>query len=325
MSRRQVVGGLLAIGAATAAGPVAASLPAARKGDLAGSIGHVITDGRTTLVDLAVERDLGILGISALNPGVDVWVPGTERLIKLPTAYVLPEHERRGIIVNLAELRLYYFPELDADPFVHTIGIGREGFTTPLGATTVTRKQADPTWYPTEATRADRPDLPAVVGPGPENPLGRHAIYLGFPTYLIHGTNKPYGVGRRVSRGCIRMYPERVAELFDRVPVGAPVRIMSDPIKLGWADDDLYMEVHPDIEQLDELEVHYRFTRKPPPAVAPRIIEKAGPHAGRLAWDVIELELINRRGVPVRITRPEVTTAGRRLGASMPGDFLRLY
>jgi len=294
-------------------------------GDVTGALSYLITDGERTLIDVALERDLGILGISALNPGVDVWVPGAERFVALPTAWVLPEHERRGIIVNLAELRLYHFPEPNTVPHVHTIGIGREGFTTPLGATTVTRKQADPTWYPTEATRADRPELPAVVPPGPDNPLGRHAIYLGFPTYLIHGTNRPYGVGRRVSRGCIRMYPDAVATLFERVPVGLPVRIMDDPIKLGWAAGDLWLEVHPDLEQFDQLEVDYRFTPKPPPDVRGRIMAKAGDARDRLAWDVIDKELVNRRGIPIRITRPEVASADRRHRSTIPSDFIGIY
>ena len=296
-------------------------------GDVAGELTYLITDGERTLVDVALERDLGILGISALNPGVDVWVPGAERLVALPTAYVLPEHERRGIIVNLAELRLYHFETPETAPSVHTIGIGRDGFATPLGPTTVTRKQADPIWYPTEATRADRPDLPAMVPAGPDNPLGRHALYLGFPTYLIHGTNKPYGVGRRVSRGCIRMYPDVVADLFERVPVGTPVRIMDDPIKLGWSAGELYIEVHPDREQLDELEADYRFTKKPPPDVAPRIIAKAGEASSRLAWDVIDQELVNRRGVPVRVTRAALAgaTDDHRSGSSIPRDFISIY
>jgi L,D-transpeptidase ErfK/SrfK len=334
--RRQVLAGAAGLAVATLGGhPQAAFLapgagnrpgdPVPLDGDVAGDLTYIVTDGERTLIDVALERDLGILAISALNPGVDVWVPGRERLVALPTAQVLPEHERRGIVVNLAELRLYHFPAPDTAPFVHTIGIGREGFGTPLGTTTITRKQADPTWYPTEATRADRPELDAVVPPGPDNPLGRHALYLGFPTYLIHGTNKPYGVGRRVSRGCIRMYPEAVATLFDRVPVGMPVRIMDDPIKLGWSAGELYLEVHPDREQFDELEATYRFTRKPPPEVAPRIVEKAGEARSRLAWDVIEMELVNRRGIPVRITRPEVASVGRRLRSTIPGEFMRVY
>ncbi|MEZ5866142.1 MAG: L,D-transpeptidase family protein, partial [Geminicoccaceae bacterium] len=301
LSRRRLLAG--AVGAATlaAALPGRAALPAAAD-DLAGQLTYLVTDGQRTLIDIAVERDLGILSISAVNPGVDVWIPGPERLVTLPTAYVLPEYERRGIIVNLAEFRLYYFPTPDAPPIVHTIGIGRDGFSTPLGPTTVVRKQANPTWYPTESTRADRPELPSAVPSGPDNPLGLFALYLGFPTYLIHGTNKPYGVGRRVSRGCIRMYPSGVASLFQQVPVGTPVRIMDDPIKLGWSAGELFIEVHPDTEQFDQLEVDYRFTKKPPPDVSPRIIAKAGAEADRLAWDVIERELVNRRGIPVQIT-----------------------
>jgi L,D-transpeptidase ErfK/SrfK len=336
--RRRVLTGAAGLAVAALARPLHAALiepaagaaarpgvPVPLTGDVTGSLDYLVTDGERTLIDIALERDLGILAISALNPGVDVWVPGRERLVTLPTAQVLPEHERRGIVVNLAELRLYHFPAPDTVPFVHTIGIGREGFATPLGTTTITRKQADPTWYPTEATRADRPELGAVVPPGPDNPLGRHALYLGFPTYLIHGTNKPYGVGRRVSRGCIRMYPDVVATLFERVPVGTPVRIMDDPIKLGWSAGELYLEVHPDREQFDELEASYRFTRKPPPDVAPRIVEKAGDARSRLAWDVIEMELVNRRGIPVQITRPEVASVGRRLRSTIPGEFMSVY
>ncbi len=348
-SRRHLLAGVAGLAAAGVGGPAAAMLDiqpfagpdgyaggaaldgaAARPGtpldgDVTGAPSYLITDGERTLIDIALERDLGILSISALNPGIDVWVPGAERLVALPTAWVLPEHERRGIVVNLAELRLYHYPEPDTVPNVHTIGIGRDGFTTPLGATTVTRKQANPTWYPTAATRADRPELPGVVPPGPDNPLGRHAIYLGFPTYLIHGTNLPYGVGRRVSRGCIRMYPDSVALLFERVPVGLPVRIMDDPIKLGWSNGDLYLEVHPDLEQFDELEADYRFTAKPPPDITPRILAKAGDAGGRLAWNVIEKELVARRGIPIRITRPEVTSADRRHRSTIPSDFIGIY
>ncbi len=324
LSRRRLLAGAAGSAALAAALPGHAALPAP-EGDLAGRLTYLVTDGERTLIDIAVERDLGILSISAVNPGVDVWIPGPERLVTLPTAQVLPEYERRGIIVNLAEFRLYYFPTPDAAPIVHTIGIGRDGFSTPLGPTSVVRKQANPTWYPTEATRADRPDLPAVVPSGPDNPLGLFALYLGFPTYLIHGTNKPYGVGRRVSRGCIRMYPSGVASLFEQVPVGTPVRIMDDPIKLGWSAGELYIEVHPDAEQFDQLEVDYRFTKKPPPDVAPRIIAKAGAEAGRLAWDVIERELVNRQGIPVQITRPVMANAESRSKSSIPTGFTGLY
>ncbi|HRY23109.1 MAG: L,D-transpeptidase family protein [Geminicoccaceae bacterium] len=328
LARRQLLAGAAGCAALALASPARAAVPTAlplATGDIVGQLTYLVTDGKKTLIDLAVERDLGILSISAVNQGVDVWVPGPERLVTLPTAHVLPEHQRLGIIVNLAEFRLYFFPTPDAPPIVHTIGIGRDGFSTPLGPTTVVRKQANPTWYPTESTRADRPDLPSAVPSGPDNPLGLFALYLGFPTYLIHGTNKPYGVGRRVSRGCIRMYPSGVASLFQQVPVGTPVRIMNDPIKLGWSAGELYIEVHPDTEQFDQLEVDYRFTRKPPPDVAPRITAKAGAEAGRLAWDVIERELVNRQGIPVQITRPVMANVESRSKSSLPTGFIGLY
>lgn len=330
LSRRRLLAGVAGSVALTAALPGRAALPAiaapAAGSDLVGRLSYLVTDGQKTLIDIAVERDLGILSISALNQGVDVWVPGPERLVTLPTAHVLPEFERRGIIVNLAEFRLYYFPTLNAPPVIHTIGIGRDGFSTPIGPTTIVRKQANPSWYPTESTRADRPDLPSVVPSGPDNPLGLFALYLGFPTYLIHGTNKPYGVGRRVSRGCIRMYPSGVASLFAQVPVGTPARIMNDPIKLGWSEGELYLEVHPDTEQFDQLEVDYRFTRKPPPPdAAARITAKAGVEATRLAWDVIERELVNRQGIPVQITRPVMANAESRSKSSIPSGFTGLY
>ncbi len=331
LARRRLLAGIAGSAALVTAWPGRAALPAvtpeaAAASDVVGRLTYLVTDGERTLIDVAVERDLGILSISALNPGVDVWVPGPERLVTLPTAHVLPEFERRGIIVNLAEFRLYHFPTPDAPPVIHTIGIGRDGFSTPMGPTTIVRKQANPSWYPTEATRADRPDLPSVVPSGPDNPLGLFALYLGFPTYLIHGTNKPYGVGRRVSRGCIRMYPEGIASLFGQVPVGTPVRIMNDPIKLGWQAGELYLEVHPDTEQFDQLEVGYRFTRKPPPpGAAARIAAKAGPEAPRLAWDVIERELVNRRGVPVQITRPVMADVESRSSTTIPSGFTGLY
>ena len=261
------------------------------------------------MLDVAREADLGILEISAANPGVDAWVPGPERLIVLPTAHILPETDRRGIVVNLAELRLYLF---DGDRVeTHAIGVGREGFGTPLGKTSVVRKAKNPTWRPTKDTRADRPDLPAVVPSGPDNPLGYHAIYLGWPTYLIHGTNKPYGVGRRVSRGCIRMYPEQVEDLFSKVSRNMPVQVIQEPVKLGWSEGELYIEAHPGIEQLDELEATYSFSLEPPPDLRERITAKAGEAASRIDWDIVEAELIERRGMPVRITRSETVLAER--------------
>ncbi|MGF1609854.1 MAG: L,D-transpeptidase family protein [Kiloniellales bacterium] len=270
-------------------------------GDIIGESTLYVADGEDTLLDVARDHDLGVLEVMAANPGVDPWVPGHGTPVLLPTAHILPDAPRRGIVINLAELRLYYFPPKGA-PWSTAIGIGREAFTTPLGTTQVVRKQADPTWFPTASARAENPDLPAAVPPGPANPLGKYALYLGWNSYLIHGTNKPYGVGRRVSRGCIRLYPEAIARLFQEVKVGTTVTVVAESVKLGWHDGELYLEAHPEIEQLDILEETGAFPLLETVGLDERIIAAAGEAAGRLDWPVVQAALTQRRGTPVRIT-----------------------
>ena len=301
--------------------------------DVVGVVQKTVVGKDDTFSDIARRFNVGYEEMVRANPGVDPWLPGVDREVVVPTRFILPNAPRQGIVINLASMRLWYFePRKAKEPqVVHTypIGIGRVGWATPEGVTKVSRKMKDPTWRPSAAVRKEHAEnddpVPAVVLPGPDNPLGNRALYLGWPSYLVHGTNKPYGVGRRVSRGCIRMYPSGVASLFQQVPVGTPVRIMNDPIKLGWSAGELYIEVHPDTEQFDQLEVDYRFTRKPPPDVAPRITAKAGAEAGRLAWDVIERELVNRQGIPVQITRPVMANVESRSKSSLPTGFIGLY
>ncbi|MDX6752131.1 L,D-transpeptidase family protein [Geminicoccaceae bacterium 1502E] len=305
----------LGLGLAALAAPRFAARPARAeqaRDDLIGAIGYYVTDGRTTLLDLALQRDLGILELSAANPGVDPWVPGADRLIVLPSAHLLPDAPREGIVINKSELRLYFFAR-DGSVETHAIGVGREGFSTPVGSTKIVRKTKDPTWYPTAETRRDRPELPGVVGPGPDNPLGDRALYLGWPTYLIHGTNKPYGVGRRVSRGCIRMYPASVQSLYEKVPQGAPVTVVEQPLKAGWHEGELYVEAHPDLGQLDELEETYAFTPRPGIMSAEDealIRARAGEHVDRVDWETVRAELVARRGLPVRVTGATPALAG---------------
>jgi L,D-transpeptidase ErfK/SrfK len=290
-------------------GRISAAVPGAgdaAPSDILGELSYFMTRPETILLEVAREHDVGILEVSAVNPGIDPWVPEPERLILLPTAHILPDAPREGIIINKAELRLYYLPK-DGPPQTHAIGIGRDGHDTPDGQTTIARKKVNPTWYPTAATRQDRPELPGVVGPGPDNPLGHRALYLGWPMYLIHGTNKPYGVGRRVSRGCVRMYPEAVEHLFETVPTGTRVTVVDQQVKVGWHEGDLWIEVHPGSGQLDELEQSYSFTPILQPelrAEAERLIgEKAGDSMARVDWEVVEAELVARRGIPVPISQ----------------------
>jgi L,D-transpeptidase ErfK/SrfK len=315
----------LAVGATLAAalprGVAAQTAPG--DGDVVGAMGfHFATRGET-LLDIARANDLGILELMAANPGVDPWVPGDGVPVVLPSAFVLPDAPREGIVINLAELRIYYFRRKGEPKFqTRPIGIGREGFTTPLGQTTIVRKQKDPVWRPTASTRADRPELPEAVPPGPDNPMGAYALYLGWPTYAMHGTNQPWGVGRRVSRGCIRMYPEDVEAIYPQVPIGTRVTVVDQPVKLGWHMGELYLEAQPSLSQLDQLEEHERFLPAAPmPELQEMIIAAAGSEAHRINWPEVARIENERRGVPLQITLPyEATGVVRQLDSTSDGE-----
>lgn len=212
-----------------------------------------------TFVDIARAYNLGFEELVAANPDVDPWLPGEGAEIVLPTRFILPAVEREGIIVNNAQMRLYYFepPAEDGSQVVYThpIGIGRIGRATPTGQSTVIDKATDPTWYPPASVRREHAEngdpLPAIVPPGPDNPLGRHVFRLGLPSYLIHGTNKPPGVGMRVSAGCVRMFPEDIEALFPRIVRGTPVRLINEPVLAAWHGSQLYVDAHEFLEEDD--------------------------------------------------------------------------
>jgi L,D-transpeptidase ErfK/SrfK len=173
--------------------------------------------------------------------------------VNLPTQFILPPGPREGIVINLAELRLYYYPPGEGRVITHPLGIGREGWSTPTGEFKITTKTPNPTWRPPETIRAEHAangdPLPEVVPPGPDNPLGAYAMRLSNPQYLIHGTNRPWGVGMRVSHGCIRLYPEDIKTLFPQVAKGTPVRIINAPYKAGWLNGMLFIEAHPPLSE----------------------------------------------------------------------------
>ena len=270
--------------------------------DILGALSRYKTVAGDNLLDVAQHFEVGYVDIVAANPGIDPWVPGANVDIVLPTAHILPRGEREGIVINLADLRLYWFPPHGKVARSYPIGVGRLGLTTPLGRTRVVRKRIDPTWYPTAATRADNPSLAVAVPPGPDNPLGSYALDLGWPTYAIHGTNKPDGVGRRVSRGCIRLYPAHIEELFSQVPIGTTVTVVDQPVKLGWRNGELFLEIHPAGEEIDELEDSGRFVARPIPGLADLIRERAGARAAQLDWQAIERADRQRLGIPMQIT-----------------------
>ena len=226
--------------------------------DVVGVETVAIAGADDTLADIARRYNLGHEEIRIANRGVEFWLPGDGTRVEIPSRFVLPRAERRGFVLNIPEMRLYYFPERkDAeDPGIlitHPVSIGRQDWATPLGSTRITSKVKNPSWTPPESIRrehAERGDyLPRVVPPGPENPLGDYAIRLDIPGYLLHGTNRPYGVGMRVTHGCIRLYPEDIEKLFDSVRIGTPVQFVNQPLKAGWGKEGLYLEVHPVLEE----------------------------------------------------------------------------
>ena len=218
----------------------------------------VVTVYEDTLYDLARKYSLGSEEIIRVNPGVDPWIPGAGKRIIIPGRHILPPGPREGIVVNLPEHRLYYFPKQKrGSPRIvvtYPVSIGKMDWRTPLGLTHVIGKQKNPVWYPPESVRKEHAEagdpLPASVASGPDNPLGLFAMRLaaGNGTYLIHGTNNPIAVGLAVTHGCIRMYPDDVAALFPLIPVGTSVRLINEPVKVAWVDGELLLEAHPPVD-----------------------------------------------------------------------------
>lgn len=272
--------------------------------ELVGAVQVLFTRYENTFTAIAREYGLGNDALRRANPTVDRWLPGEGTPVYLPTSSVLPQAPREGILINLPSMRLYFFErasdEADAASITtYPIGIGREGWETPLGEAKVTDKIVDPTWYPPASVRQDHAErgdpLPSIVPPGPDNPLGRHAMVLSLPGYLIHGTNRPAGVGLRVSAGCIRLYPEHIEALFERVPRGTPVRIVNQPVLAGWHDGELYLEVHSPLEE-DGRDLA---------ADAAEAIASALQRAGRADYaideDAVAAIVAEQRGIPLPI------------------------
>lgn len=272
--------------------------------DLVGWPGSYGVGRGDTLADISRDFTLGYVELRAANPGIDAWQPAEGSEITLPTRHVLPQAPRRGIVINLADMRLYYFPDDGGPTQTFPIGIGHGVDQTPTGVTSVTRKREDPIWIPPPSLRAADPGLPTAVGPGPDNPLGAFALSLGWPNYAIHGTNRPYGIGRQVSHGCIRLYPDHIAELFAQVSVGTPVTVVDQPVKVGWFGGELYLEVHPIQSEAEAVESGRPFAREPIPGLVPIVLRAAGDEAGRLDWPKIRQVEDDRRGVPVQVSRP---------------------
>jgi L,D-transpeptidase ErfK/SrfK len=265
--------------------------------DIVGQTFTLQTRWEETFSDIARIYDLGYRQMVAANPEVDAWLPGEGTEVVIPQQYILPSGPRRGIVINLAELRLYYYHEDKPAVTTYPIGIGREGWSTPVGETVVVGKKEGPSWTVPESIlkehEEDGDPLPPIIPPGPNNPLGNHAIYLGMKGYLLHGTNKPYGVGMRVSHGCIRLYPENIALFFQQVAKGTPVRIVDEPFKAGWLKGELYVQVHPPLSEYIEKKGH-NYTE-----LVNAVITRLGDDKRKPDWSQLQEYAENKTGIPM--------------------------
>ena len=282
---------------------LATEFPLTAQDKAVGTISSYNVRPSDTLMDVARSFDLGFTQLMAVNAGINPWLPRPGTRISVPDFYLLPNVPRQGIVIDLAAQRLYYFPPGRSVVETYPIGIGVLGAVTPVGSTKITRKEPNPTWIPPPSIRAEMPGLPASIPPGPDNPLGSYALHLGWPNYLIHGTNKPDGVGRNVSHGCIRLYPEDIERLFHEASVGTPVRVVDDQVRLAWIGDDLFMQMYPTKEQSDQVDIDGRLTPVPPPPdLQTRIAAVGGDRIQRIDWSMVQRVARERTGVPTRIS-----------------------
>jgi L,D-transpeptidase ErfK/SrfK len=270
----------------------------AKGDDVIGRLRVVRLEKGDTLPDIARHYSLGLNGVSAANPGADIWLPGAGERIMLPLSFILPDAPKNGIVINLAAMRLFQFKENKGELAVMTypVGIGTEERPSPRGLMRVDRKVNLPTWHVPASIARDHlkkgDPLPATVPPGPQNPLGEYALYLSAQSYLIHGTNKPASIGLRATNGCIRLYPEDVKKLYESTPVKTPVNIVNQPYLLGHSSGVVYLEVHGSTEDVDAAELDRIYAKL-------KTIEKK---SGRpLDWSNIKKVLAEARGIPVPV------------------------
>lgn len=281
-----------------------------REGDsVVGHLQGAVAAPEDTLLDIGRRFNVGYEELKLANPGVDPWIPGDGTLVVIPSRYVLPNAPRTGIVLNLAEMRLYYFPDpMDAPRrrvITHPVSIGQVGWSTPLGTTKIIAKVENPAWYPPASIRAEAEangePLPLMVPAGPDNPLGTHALAFEKKGYLIHGTNKPFGLGMRVSHGCVRMYPEDIVSLFAEVPVDTPVHVVNQPVKTGWRDGVLYVEAHPVAGELE-------LGENPVAGDAMhQVVAMTSPEQSKLIrWEQVTAVVETLTGIPYTVSDPTI-------------------
>lgn len=270
----------------------------AKGDDVIGRVAFIRLETGDTLPDIARHFSLGLNSISEANPGVDVWVPEAGERIMLPLSFILPDAPRKGIVINLAAMRLFQFKGDGETQVVMTypVGVGTEERPTPMGQMYVKRKATKPTWHVpasiVEDHRKKGDPLPAKVLPGPQNPLGEYALYLSKSTYLIHGTNKPASIGLRATNGCIRLYPEDIKKLYESTPVKTPVSIVNQPYLIGQYNGVLYMESHTPSEDSYDVELEKIFIKL-------RRLERESEWT--LDWERVRKVVVEAKGIPVPI------------------------
>jgi L,D-transpeptidase ErfK/SrfK len=243
-----------------------------------------------SLWEIARRFDIGINGISHANPGVDPFIPEKGTVIRIPSQWILPDVPNRvGIVINIPEFRLYYFPPKEPGKVItFPVGVGDEGKNTPVGSYTIVEKIINPPWNVPESIRMEQPELPKVVPPGPDNPMGSHALRLSMRTLLIHGTDRPWGIGTRSSHGCIRLFPEDIVNLYAMVHKGTRVVIVNQPVKVAVRGWKVYMEVH----RYEDVDYAGR---------ALRLLADKG-LLERVDMLKLDLALEGRLGIPVEVT-----------------------
>jgi L,D-transpeptidase ErfK/SrfK len=287
--------------------------------DVVGQVQVIKAKYEDTFADIGQANDIGYLEMVAANPGVDPWLPGGGTEVLLPTRYILPPGPREGIVINLAEYRMYYFPK--DQNVVHTfpLGIGREGWGSPIAETRITGKVKDPAWYPPKSIReehaADGDPLPTVVPAGPDNPLGPFKFTLGLSGYLIHGSNKKFGIGMRVSHGCFRMLNHNVLQLASMVPVGTTVRIINEPYKFGISAGKVYLEAHAPLE--DDESAKSSVVDKHAALVDELLKRNDLLGQRRLDWEVVREVVAAEDGLPVEISGTDSGLASTNTGPDL--------
>ena len=277
--------------------------------DIVGYVQKTVVGKDDTLPDIARRFDVGYEEILTANPGVDPWLPGVGREVVVPTQFILPAAPHEGVVVNVAAMRIFYYPpHKKGEPetvYTHPIGIGKVGWKTPEGTTKIVSRQKDPVWVVPKSVREEHQEdgeqLPAKVPAGPDNPLGAYEFRLGWPSYLIHGTNKPYGVGMRSSHGCMRLYPEDIAVFFDLIPIGTKVTVVNQPYLFGWRDGTLYLQAYAVMED-DSRNWDKDRKRLLAKLLHPKDRGKIAQHDDEIDWQRVGDLAHTPRAVPVPVT-----------------------